>query len=79
MTFDPDAPIGIARLLEDGTIEMKLMATSASGINGDALIRVRPDEERYARTLAHLGLVEAGDSAPVRPFPQSDDDGYDWS
>ncbi len=73
-----DDQIGIARMREDGTIELHLAATSPGGAIGDALILVSPSEERYDSVRTHVGEIPPGGSVPVRPFPAEEEDEYDW-
>ncbi len=70
--------IGIARMRDDGTIELHLVATSTGGAVGDALILVSPSEERYASIREHVGEIPPGRAVPVRPFPEKEEDEYDW-
>lgn len=60
-------PIGEAKLLPDGTIELSMWRPHA-------LIRYPKDDPRYAEILAHVGPLEPGKPRPVAPWPDDIDD-----
>jgi hypothetical protein len=66
-------------MLDDGTLILQLAAIAPDGTQGDAVIRVHPDQERYASMQAHLGEIPPGGSVKVLPFPMPVDDGFDWA
>ena len=73
----PDTPpaskaadsIGVATMLDDGTIRMQLVARGEGGMIGDAMISYPPSHKDYASILKHLGGMKLGESKPVPPFP----------
>lgn len=65
---DPNRPIGVAEMKEDGTIFMWLRA-EGDGIIGDAFFSYPPSHEKYQETLDHLGGLEPGEGKPVPPWP----------
>jgi hypothetical protein len=61
--------IGVARMLEDGTLVLDLRAEDASGRRGDARRVYTKDHPRYRAVLEHLGGMKPGESKPVPPWP----------
>lgn len=69
----PDTPpaskaadsIGVATMLDDGTIRLQLVARG----EGDAMLTYPPTHAQYQYILDHLGPMRPGDSKPVLPFP----------
>ncbi|MDC0935911.1 hypothetical protein OAS39_06470 [Pirellulales bacterium] len=70
---DNPAPIGSARLQEDGTLVLQLRAEGPGGIVGDAQRIYKPTDPKYQRTLDHIGGLEPGESKPLPPWPQAAD------
>jgi hypothetical protein len=62
--------IGVAWLEDDGTLVLQLRAESQGKAVGDALIRYKPADEAYARTLKHIGSLKPGETKPVPPWPE---------
>jgi hypothetical protein len=60
--------IGTARMAEDGTITMDLVARDANA-QGDGRYVYPPDHPDYAMILRHLGGLRPGQTKPVPPFP----------
>ncbi len=60
---------GSARMVEDGTLWLKLRAKSGDGAIGDALISYPPDHPRYTNILRHIGGIQPGQEKPVPPWP----------
>lgn len=58
--------IGVATLLEDGTLVLDLRA-EGPGL-GDARFTYPPSDPQYAQIKAHVGAVKVGQSVLVRPF-----------
>lgn len=58
--------IGVATLLDDGTLVLDLRAEGA-GL-GDARFTYPPSDPQYAQIKAHVGEVKVGQSVMVRPF-----------
>lgn len=67
---DPrDAPdVGTATMLADGTLHMQLRSETPDGI-AEALMIVKPDDQRYAGFVEHLGGIKPGESRSIPPFP----------
>ena len=63
------APIGTARGLPDGSVELTLRAVSGPGAVGDGRFVVKPADAAYAAILKHLGGLAPGEVKPVLPFP----------
>lgn len=63
------APIGVATMLEDGTIVMTLTAVSAGGARGEGRFTYKPGDRNYDAVLEHLGSLVPGQSVPVLPWP----------
>lgn len=61
--------IGVATMLDDGTIQLQLRAEGEGGMVGDALLSYPPAHHQYQYILDHLGPMKPGDSKPVPPFP----------
>jgi hypothetical protein len=62
--------IGVAWLEDDGTLVLQLRAEGQGHAVGDALIRYKPADEAYARTLKHIGSLNPGETKPVPPWPE---------
>ena len=67
----PQASIGVARMLDDGTLVLDLRATDAEGrgIRGDARFYYPKSHPRYEKVLRHLGGLAPGETKPVPPWP----------
>jgi hypothetical protein len=67
----PQASIGVARMLPDGTLVLDLRATDAEGrgFRGDARFVYTKSHPEYAEVLKHLGAIAPGESKPVPPWP----------
>lgn len=61
--------IGVATMLDDGTIQLQLIARGQGGMIGEALLRYPPTHAQYRYILDHLGGLQVGESKPVPPFP----------
>jgi hypothetical protein len=61
-------PIGTARMLPDGTLELDLIATAGS-TRGHARLTYPPAHAEYKRVLEHLGGMRPGEEKPVPPWP----------
>ena len=64
----PDT-IGVAWLENDGTLVLQLRAQGTGKSVGDALLRYKPGDPEYSRTLQHIGGLEPGQTKPVPPWP----------
>ncbi len=60
--------IGTALMYEDGTIELKLIASTPAGGIGDALLVYPREHKDYETILAHIGSIKPGEEKNVRPF-----------
>jgi hypothetical protein len=63
-----DEFIGTAKMLENGTISMKLRAVG-DGVVGVGTLTYEKQHPNYAEILQHLGPMKPGDEVMVRPFP----------
>lgn len=61
--------IGTATMLDDGTLQLHLVARGEGGMIGDAMISYPPHHPQYAYVLEHLGGMKPGESKSVPPFP----------
>lgn len=61
--------IGVARMLDDGTLVLDLRAEDASGRRGDARRVYTKSHPRYRAVLDHLGPIGVGETKPVPPWP----------
>ena len=62
--------IGSATMLPDGTIVLRLRATSGGGMVGDGQFSYPPNHTQYEMIRRHLGGISPGETKPVPPFPQ---------
>ncbi|MFN7131502.1 MAG: hypothetical protein ACK4N5_05425 [Myxococcales bacterium] len=62
------ATIGVARMLEDGTLVLDLRAEDGAGAVGISQLRYSREHPEYAQILAHLGGLSPGQSKPVPPW-----------
>ncbi len=60
--------IGMAIMLDDGTVVMDLRAQSGP-VLGDARITCKKGDLHYESVLKHLGDMKPGESKPVPPWP----------
>ena len=67
----PQASIGVARMLPDGTLVLDLRATDAEGrgFRGDARFYYTKSHRDYAEILQHVGPIAPGETKPVPPWP----------
>lgn len=66
----PEASIGSATMLADGTLVLTLRAVDpASNAVGDSQLIYAPANPRYPYILEHLGPVQPGQTVMVKPFP----------
>jgi hypothetical protein len=64
-----DSPsIGTATMLNDGTIELRLMAREG-GMTGHATLRYPPAHPEYKNILDHLQGLKPGETKPMPPWP----------
>lgn len=68
-TARPPDSIGVATMLEDGTLQLRLVARGDGGMIGDAMLVYPPSHAQYQDILDHLGPMKPGDSKSVPPFP----------
>ena len=61
--------IGTARIEDDGTIVLDLVATDGRGAHGIGQLRYPPDHRQYRYILDHIGPLEPKKEKLVRPFP----------
>ncbi len=60
--------IGMATMLDDGTVLLQLRATGPGGMGGDALLRYPPSDPNYAAVRAHVPALRPDHPVPVPPF-----------
>jgi hypothetical protein len=65
----PPDYIGRARMLDDGTLELFLVAHGPDGIIGHSWPVYRPGDPQYEDILAHVGPIKPGEERPVRAWP----------
>jgi hypothetical protein len=63
------ASIGTATMLDNGTIELRLIARD-HGIIGHSTLRYAPDHKQYKDILRHLGGLKPGEVKSVPPWPE---------
>ncbi len=69
--FDPDTPIGVATMEQDGTIVLDLRRT-ADGIDiSMPPRRYTPSDPRYRETLRHIGPLKPGETVLLKPWPET--------
>lgn len=66
--------VGMAEMLDDGTIHLHMRTAERNGTVGEALMIVKQDDPRYAEMLAHVPGLEPGGAQPLRPFPEPEID-----
>jgi hypothetical protein len=67
------APIGSARMLDDGTIVLDLRAEGPKGTLGDMRLVYAKSHKDYAMVFKHLGGLKPGETKPVPPWPEAKD------
>lgn len=60
--------IGVATMLEDGTIALKLRAESGSTV-GHSHFEYKPDDPQYKEIREHIGGINKGEEKLVPPWP----------
>lgn len=60
--------IGLARMLEDGTVVLDLRAEDEAGHRGTGQLRYGREHPNYEEILAHLGGLTPGETKPVPPW-----------
>ncbi len=60
--------IGVATMLEDGTIALKLKAETGSAV-GHAYFEYKPDDPQYKEIKEHIGEIHRGEEKLVPPWP----------
>jgi hypothetical protein len=68
--IDGPASIGTATLLNDGTIELRLISRER-GMTGHATLRYPPSHPEYKNILDHLQGLKPGETKLVPPWPSS--------
>jgi hypothetical protein len=66
---DANKPIGMATMLEDGTIVLDLRAEGPAGESGVAQVRYPRTHPQYQSVLDHLGGLQPGEQKLVAPWP----------
>jgi hypothetical protein len=64
----PADAIGVATMMADGTIILRLRGMAA-GIVGESVLIYPPGHPDYTRVREHLGMIEPGGTVAVRPWP----------
>jgi hypothetical protein len=62
--------IGMARMLEDGTILVGVPGPG-SGDRAQAVLALRPGDTQYQPLLEHVGGLKAGETKPIPPWPDT--------
>lgn len=65
----PPSSVGVARMLDDGTLHLFLRTEADDRTIGEALLIVRTDDPRYLGMLDHMPALVPGDSCSIPPFP----------
>jgi hypothetical protein len=60
--------IGMARMLEDGTILVGVPGPG-SGDRAQAVLTLRPGDTQYQPLFEHVGGLKAGETKPIPPWP----------
>jgi hypothetical protein len=63
--------IGVATMLPDGTIRLRLRAPLPGGGSGEGEMDYKPGDPDYQQVLAHLGGLKPGETKPVKPWPDN--------
>lgn len=72
VTSPAQRPIGDAKMVDDGTIQVWLRAEGPGGLHGDSFLTISPTDDRYQQWLHHLGGLKPGESKLVPPWPDSE-------
>jgi hypothetical protein len=68
----PPDYIGRARMLDDGTLELFLVAYGPGGLIGHSLLVYRPSDPQYGEILAHIGPMKPREEKAVRAWPDKE-------
>lgn len=60
--------IGIANMTKDGTLMLKLRATSNDGAEGESLLIYSKEDDDYESIINHLGKIKPGETKLVPPW-----------
>ena len=63
--------IGVATMLPDGIIHLRLRAPLPGGGSGEGEMDYKPGDPDYLAILAHLGGLKPGETKPVSPWPDN--------
>ena len=66
---DVPPSIGTATMLDNGTIELRLIARD-HGIIGHSTLRYPPEHKEYKEILRHVGGLKPGEVKSVPPWPE---------
>lgn len=66
---DSPVSIGTATMLDNGTIELRLIARDQS-IIGHSTLRYAPEHKEYKEILRHVGGLKPGEVKSVPPWPE---------
>jgi hypothetical protein len=61
--------IGAATMKDDGTIVLRLRASSPHGSVGEGTLVYPPTHPDYQSILSHIGPLRKGQTVPVKPWP----------
>ena len=61
--------IGVATMKDDGTIVLRLRATTPHGGVGESSLVYPPAHPDYKKILSHIGPIRKGQTVPVKPWP----------
>ena len=73
---EAEETVGVAEMLEDGTLRLALRTVADDGTIGEALLVIKPDDERYGFYATHLKGLAPGQSQPIPPFPDEEERDY---
>jgi len=62
--------IGMARMLEDGTILVGVPGPGG-GDRAQAVLMLKPGDTQYQPLLEHIGGLKAGETKPIPPWPDT--------
>jgi hypothetical protein len=66
---EPPRSVGTALMEADGTLRLMFRTETPTGMIGEAVKVVRPDDPDYAMFVRHLGGIRPGEGATIPPFP----------